>query len=275
MVETSGDSDNSARARLTGHCISLVVWKSRPGWRTNQMQNYEQTIFISYAWGGEREEIVNKIDESLQKRGLKITRDKRDLGYKGSIKEFMERIGQGNCVIVVVSDKYLRSHNCMFELVEIAENKQFQDRIFPVVLADADIYNPVKQLQYIKYWEQQIAELKDSIKGVDPTNLQGIYESLNLYDRIRDNISKLIAILSDMNTLTPDMHRDTDFSALYDAIEKRMKEKPSTVPTENNPAQPKSDVNADKGSVAVGNLQIGGNVTGNIVIGNNNQISNK
>src|SRR5215207_11769049 len=123
------------------------------------MQNYEQAVFISYAWGGEREQIVNQIDDVLQKREIKIVRDKRNLSYKGSIKEFMERIGQGNCVIVVVSDKYLRSPNCMFELVEIAENKQFHDRVFPIVLADADIYNPVKRLRYVKYWESKRAEL--------------------------------------------------------------------------------------------------------------------
>ena len=245
------------------------------------MPDYEQTIFISYAWGGEREEVVNQIDQALHKRGIKITRDKRDLGYKGSIKEFMERIGQGNCVIIVVSDKYLRSDNCMFELVEIAENKQFQDRIFPVVLADADIYKPVKQIQYIKYWEEQIKELIESIKGVDPTNLQGIYEKLNLYDRIRDNISNLIAILSDMNTLTPDMHQDSDFSALYEAIEKRMKESPATttdkLAKEESSAAPKptGNVTATNGSTAIGNIQVGGNLSGNIVIGNNNSVNDK
>ena len=76
----------------------------------------------------------------------------------------MERIGQGNCVIVVVSDKYLRSPNCMFELVEIAENKQFHDRIFPIVLADADIYDPVKRLGYVKHWEAKRAELAAAMK---------------------------------------------------------------------------------------------------------------
>jgi hypothetical protein len=109
------------------------------------MEGYEQAVFISYAWGDEREEIVNQLDQALAQRGLKIIRDKRDLGYKGSINAFMERIGQGNCVIVVISDKYLRSPNCMFELVEIAEGKQFHDRIFPIVLNDADIYDPVKR----------------------------------------------------------------------------------------------------------------------------------
>jgi len=190
------------------------------------MSEYEQSVFVSYAWGGEREEVVDQIDQALQERGIKIVRDKRDLGYKGSINEFMERIGQGNCVIVVISDKYLRSPNCMFELVEIAEGKQFHDRIFPVVLADANIYDPLKRIEYVKHWEVKRAELADAMRTLDPANLQGIRDDMDLYDRIRDKVSGLTSILKDMNTLTPDMHRDSDFSELYDGIVKRMQAAP-------------------------------------------------
>jgi internalin A len=247
------------------------------------MPGYEQTIFISYAWGGEREEIVNQIDQALQKRGIKITRDKRDLGYKGSIKEFMQRIGQGNCVIVVISDKYLRSPNCMFELVEIAENKQFYDRIFPIVLADVDIYDPIKRIDYVKHWEEKRAELAAAMKTLDPANLQGIRDDMDLYDRIRDKISGLTSILKDMNTLIPEMHQDSNFSDLYDAIEKRMKESPAASTAEvaddaktaeDTTANSKGGVVASRGSTAIGNIQVGGNV-GNISIGNNSGSSNE
>ena len=183
----------------------------------------EASIFISYAWGDEREEIVNQIDNSLQKRGLKIIRDRRDLPYKGSIKEFMERIGKGDCVIVVISDKYLRSPNCMFELVEISENKEFQNRIFPIIWKDADIYDPLKRIEYIKHWEVKRADLARAMKKLDPANLQGIREEMDLYARIRDKISGLTSILKDMNTLTPETHRDSDFSQLYDLIERKMR----------------------------------------------------
>ncbi len=185
---------------------------------------YEQMVFISYAWGGESEEIVNHIDQALQQRGLKIIRDKRELGYKGSISAFMERIGQGNCVIVVISDKYLRSPNCMFELVEIAEGKQFHGRVFPVVLSDANIYDPIRRLEYVRHWEIKRGELAQAMKEVDPANLQGIREDMDLYDRIRDKVSGLTSILKDMNTLTPDLHRDSDFSEIYTGIERRMAE---------------------------------------------------
>jgi Flp pilus assembly protein TadD len=198
------------------------------------MAEYEQAVFISYAWGSERESIVNEIDESLQQRGIRIVRDKRALGYRGSIKEFMERIGRGSCVIVVISDKYLRSSNCMFELVEIAENKQFHDRIFPVVLGDANIYDPVKRIEYVKYWEAKRKELAKAMKGVDPANLHGIREEMDEYDRIRDKISGITSILKDMNTLTPDMHRDSEFSNLYDAIVERLRETSTDVTTEFN-----------------------------------------
>jgi len=208
------------------------------------MSDYEQAVFISYAWGDTREEIVNQIDQTLQKRGIKIVRDKRDLGYKGSIKEFMERIGQGNCVIVVISDKYLRSPNCMFELVEFADGKQFHERIFPIVLSDANIYEPLKQIEYIRYWEVKRAELAEAIKTLDPANLQGIREEIDLYDRIRDKVSGLTSILKDMNTLKPEIHRDSDFDQLYEGLVKRMQAVASvlsndTTSTTNSPANVK------------------------------------
>ena len=205
------------------------------------MAEYEQAVFISYAWGSERESIVNEIDESLQQRGIRIIRDKRVLGYKGSIRDFMERIGQGHCVIVVISDKYLRSPNCMFELVEIAENKQFHDRVFPVVLSDANIYDPVTRLEYVKHWEAKRKELAKAMKGVDPANLHGIREDMDQYDRIRDKISGITSILKDMNTLTPDMHRDSEFSNLYDAIMKRMGDVATDVTAEFSEIAKKAD----------------------------------
>lgn len=189
------------------------------------MPKYEQAVFISYAWGEEdqeREAIVNQLDQSLQKRGLKIIRDKRDLGYKGSIRQFMTRIGEGGCVILVISDKYLRSKNCMFELVEIAGNKQFSDRIFPIILGDANIYDWRGQADYHDHWEKEKTALDERIQGMKSrSKLQGLYEELDDYERFRAEISKLTNMLENMNSLSPNLLRDADFQQLYDAIVER------------------------------------------------------
>src|ERR671925_2324329 len=140
------------------------------------MTDNEKRVFISYAWGGESERIVNELDADLQSSGIKIVRDKRDLGFKGIIRDFMRQIGRGYAVVVIISDKYLKSPNCMYELVEIAKNKNIYDRIFPIVLADADIYNPIHRIQYIRHWEDQIKQLEEAMRSVSLTNLQGLRE---------------------------------------------------------------------------------------------------
>src|SRR6185369_9239912 len=98
--------------------------------------NSSPEIFFSYAWGDEheqgesREKIVNELYKSLLKDNYRIVRDKYNLEYKGFITDFMGRIGEGKCVIVAISEKYVRSPYCMFELYEIARNSNFDKNLF-------------------------------------------------------------------------------------------------------------------------------------------------
>ncbi|MFN8453999.1 MAG: toll/interleukin-1 receptor domain-containing protein [Anaerolineae bacterium] len=184
----------------------------------------EIEVFISYAWGSENEEIVNKVDRAFEAKGIIIIRDKRDAGYKASIKKFMERIGRGKAVIVVISQKYLKSPNCMFELLQIVENGQFRDRTFPIVLDDAQIYDPIDRIKYIKYWEEKIRELDEAVKGVSPRYISDIIEDVNLYDDIRRGLPKLTTVLKDMNTLTAKLHSESGFEELFKAVEQKLAE---------------------------------------------------
>lgn len=176
-------------------------------------------IYISYAWGGESEKIVDLLDTELQGRNLKVIRDKRDLGYKGSITEFMKDIGKGNKVIVIISKKYLESENCMFELTQVYENKDFAKRIFPIILADADIYKPLNRINYIKYWDGKIQELDEAIKSLERgTDVLDLNRELNNYGKIRVLFSDIAFILKDMNTLSPEIHQGQKFDTLYQML---------------------------------------------------------
>jgi internalin A len=185
----------------------------------------DRAIFVSYAWGGESEKLVNEIDQAFQKRGIIIVRDKRDLGFKGRIKEFMQQLGLGKAIVVIIGKRYLESENCMFELLEIAANGDFYDRIFPIVLSDANIYRQTARLEYIQYWENKIQILDESIKSVASTaNLQGFRDSIDLYTKIREMFARLIDTISDMNTLTPEIHLKSEFSTLLQSIEQKIDE---------------------------------------------------
>jgi len=185
----------------------------------NTPTNNDSDIYISYAWGGDSEKIVDQLDKELQTKGIKVTRDKRDLGYKGSIVGFMEDIGKGNKIIVVISEKYLKSDNCMFELTQIYENKDFAKRIYPIILDDSKIYSPVSRISYIKYWNDKITELDEAIKSAGTgLNMTEVQKELNNYGDIRASFDKMAFVLKDMNALTPEMHRNENFQVLYDEL---------------------------------------------------------
>ncbi len=182
-------------------------------------------VFISYAWGGESERIAQEVEKALGERELEVVRDKTNgVGFKGLIKDFMREIGKGNFVVVVLSDKYLKSKNCMFELLEIHEHGDFQQRIFPIVLPDAKIFDSEDVIDYTDYWDAKIKSLEEKIRSSERlTNRKRVHNDLDFYEKIRDTIDHLMDILADMNTLTPEIHRNNNFEEIYKQIDAELK----------------------------------------------------
>lgn len=180
----------------------------------------DHQVFISYAWGGESEVVANEIESELSSQGIRLVRDKSDLGFKGLIREFMEKIGQGNLVVLIISDKYLKSKNCMFELLEVEKKGEFYSRVFPVILPDADIYDALGIIKYLKYWDQKIKELNAQVKELDNlADTRKVQEDINLYTDIRGAIDSLAAKLSNMNTLSLEIIRTSNYKPLTEALQ--------------------------------------------------------
>ena len=77
----------------------------------------QKTYFISYAWSDESKAIVEDVCLEAKRRGIEIIRDVTGLGLGESISRFMQKIGASDRVIVILSEKYLQSPYCMFELL--------------------------------------------------------------------------------------------------------------------------------------------------------------
>jgi hypothetical protein len=80
----------------------------------------------------------------------------------------MKRVGLADHVIVVLSDKYLRSPYCMTELHSIyqrsvGEKEDFLRRIIPLRLDDARFGTPEERVQYAKHWEARYLKLKSDL----------------------------------------------------------------------------------------------------------------
>ena len=255
-------------------------------------------IFVSYAWGGESEKLVDQLCESFTARGYAITRDKSDLGYKDSIKAFMERIGRGKFIIVVISQKYMKSEHCMYEAYRMFQSPAFRERVFPIILPQVDLFSFQGQVGYLKYWELEDAALRAEYQKIAVTSPE---MAAPLAERLRDIkattlfINDFMAVVSDMNVLTSQIHIETNFHALIQAIETRMK---NLEPEDGREKQTKEVKVTDEKKVNTGggtyisggvntgggdfvgrdrntSISIGGNVSGsNIVVGNHNTVTN-
>lgn len=196
------------------------------------IQKSDHSIYISHAWGGESEEVVREIYTRCRKRGLNVIMDHQDLGYRESITSFMKSLGQADAIILVVSNKYLHSEYCMFELLQIYENKNMIQRIFPVVLDEVSIAKSAERLELVRYWENETEHLESKIRELKNLSyIEGITDDLNLYQKIRNNIANLTRILKDINTLNIKLHKENDYNDLIQAVERYLK----NIHSENEP----------------------------------------
>lgn len=184
-------------------------------------------IFISYAWN-DRDRVFPLIDnlkDKLASSEFDFVTDEISLNYKGSISDFMKRDGIGKYVILIITHNYLTSQNCMFEFNEILRNDKFNDKYFPIISKDTNLFLPINRLQYVQFWESKINEIEKKIKNFEGNEnlLNQIYYSLNTLSNIRNNIAHNLDYLSNMNILQIDDNFENTNIALSNAIETRNK----------------------------------------------------
>src|SRR5262249_40464865 len=145
------------------------VGKALP--RPTQAEGSGRKVCVSYAWGDdspqgkERKELVERLCARLSGWGYRVVRDKEDMRPGDLISGFLKRIGQGDRVVVILSEKYLRSVHCMNELHEIyetsrREKEDFLRRIIPLTLKDARIGTIRERAGHARYWQHELAELQ-------------------------------------------------------------------------------------------------------------------
>lgn len=173
------------------------------------------TVFLSYCQ--KDSDIADLIDNGLKEKHedkIHISRDIRDVAFHESFKQFMQTIQDHDYVIILISDRYMKSRNCMFEVLETIKDTKYQDRLLYIVLQDedkkyfpsikdellgADVYSNEGQTKYIVYWkhreeeiQQQIDEIGDTVSAINQIKEMKIVKKILLelpdfLDFIRDS----------------------------------------------------------------------------------------
>ena len=120
--------------------------------------------------GNYRAHIVDQLCARAKAAGVRIRRDKNAMTVGDSISEFMQRLGKADRVIVILSDKYLKSHFCMTELFGIwrearCDRERFVKRIRVFSLNDIAISSFIERAKYADYWHQKVLEVEQVIQA--------------------------------------------------------------------------------------------------------------
>ncbi len=154
-------------------------------------------IFLSYCWNDSNK--ADKIyDYFKSSQNIELHRDTIDIGKWGSIKEYMQSISNMDYTILLISDSYLKSANCMYEVLEVMRDRNYRDKIFPAVIYSG-IYSPITRAKYVKHWQDEFRELENTLKEINVQNLGKLNEDLKRRQDISSNIAEFLDVVSDMN----------------------------------------------------------------------------
>ena len=128
-------------------------------------------MYVSYAWGGESESLVDEIAARLPS-DLKLIRDKDVLRPGDWISKFMQEIGQADCVLVILSEKYLKSFYCMRELLYLYQSslgvqETFLEKLVPLTVEDVRFSRATERAEHIDYWETEDRKLDAALARLE------------------------------------------------------------------------------------------------------------
>ena len=117
----------------------------------------------------------------MEENRIYYLRDKSDgdnslCPYHRNIVDAEKEIGQGEAVVAVLSDKYLRSIHCLNEWHYIMENGKVKDRVFPIVL-NTPVDNGFRNIKktyddYFTYWETDaVPKLREKLSNRNTARL--------------------------------------------------------------------------------------------------------
>ena len=141
-------------------------------------------IYVSYAWGEDssvtgrqREEIVDRLCDTVKRSGRVIGRDKDRMRGGDSIERFAHEISKAKLIVAVISEKSLNSEFCMAHELFRAfrrcdyQRAEFQEKVIAVVMDDAKplLKDNLALVALAKAWQERMEKLRAELQSVDST----------------------------------------------------------------------------------------------------------
>lgn len=210
--EVSREISNAQNNKVVDDIIQNNQEKSKIKENTKKLE-----IFLSYSH--KDKEIADGVDKFFISKNIRLTRDVRDALPYSSLKKFMETIRDHDYVISLISDAYLKSTNCMFEIIQFIQEKKYVEKIFPIIIDKKDdIFNKEKHINYISFWQNKYKRFGKKINKLENTGTAPSHVELDKIDKIQSNIGEFLDKITELKCFPIDELESTNYKAILDKI---------------------------------------------------------
>jgi tetratricopeptide (TPR) repeat protein len=173
-------------------------------------------IFLSYSWADSQH--ADSIENFFSSIGISVIRDINDLKYRQHLRSFMTVIRDCDYSIIIVSDDYLKSPNCLYELIELYKEKEFQEKFVPILVDKTKIYSIENKLEVISYWKEKVELTKNLISTFEPTKTISLIKELKHYETIYNEIDSLLVTIAEFKNISLSEGNKTNFKDIIEFI---------------------------------------------------------
>ena len=162
-------------------------------------------IFISYSWVEPSGSIVNNwLKPSLEDADIKCLIDKDDCGYNDNIDKFERELPNAAKVVLVLSQPFLFSPDCMFEAALAVSKCDIERQVYVINLVDYNFRKDGEKLyDRVFFHFKGIKDGYEESKSKLPADARGHYnDKLHKVNTIISNLSKLWKMLGSKNSVT-------------------------------------------------------------------------
>jgi len=191
-------------------------------------------VFISYAWGDEspegkvRAEVVDRLYSTLAGDGFAPIRDRDTMRPGDLISAFMRRLTRADRVAAVISDKYLRSPYCMYEIYKIwqkcqGEAEEMVQHVVPIVLPEVRVGNFEDRAPYLEFWSERAEKLEALVRKPNLRPSRESWEEVRLVREFAHHVDGILVFVNDV--LMPrdlKVHFEGDFEPVREALRRRL-----------------------------------------------------
>lgn len=229
--------------------------------------NPDSPVYFSYS-RDDSTALVNIISQSLASNDILYSLDMVDVKVQSSIKEYEMAIGNGETVIVVLSDNYFESPDCMYEMAALTKRGEINKRVifvshFQSVKRKKESHDLILDKWKAKY---------DSYRDTDPSDSAMTLEMNNTAEIIQAFPEFWKHVVDDVAISSEEIEKDSASSISNRVLEIiNLRKFANKTPTTTQVSDPVNSGDTPTNTVIqMGNNSISiGTVNGNVTFGSN------